>query len=394
MIDPAMVGDSDLIYNTPMSHPLLPQKKASLDASAIPICPLQSAQLDAHLKKRETASTARWVHAQGFEAKTGSICLIPSAKGDLERVLLGVDNLEDGQAFADLSCLLPSGRYYIEDAFFKDDKACFRATLAFGLGAYRFDRYQRASSGPPDQNNVQLYVSTRCSFESLEHWLTAWYLARDLINTPANICTPSYLAQHAERLAKQHGAQLTVLSGSELKSDYPTVYAVGQAGQYLPCVIDLRWGAPDALKLTLVGKGVCFDTGGLNLKPGSSMRLMKKDMGGAAHALAFASLIMAHQLPICLRVLVPAVENAVSANSYRPGDIIKTAAAIHVEIDNTDAEGRLILADALHHAKADQPDYLIDFATLTGAARVALGWGYRTVFYQWRGLVRTIVQRR
>jgi leucyl aminopeptidase len=263
---------------------------------------------------------------------------------------------------------LPEGRFALAQAL--DATIRQRVTLGWLLGAYRLTRF-RSVAPPAVRPRLQL-----SDVEALAPALSAGAAlndARDLINAPANELGPMELAEAVAATARNCGAQLRLVIGAELESAYPLVHAVGRASTRPPCLIDLRWGDPAAPRVTLVGKGVCFDSGGLDLKPAAGMLLMKKDMGGAAVALATARMLMELQAPIQLRLLIPAVENAVAGNACRPGDVIRARSGLAVEINNTDAEGRLILADALADADAESPRLLVDFATLTGAARTALG---------------------
>ncbi|WP_031339361.1 leucyl aminopeptidase family protein, partial [Xanthomonas maliensis] len=238
--------------------------------------------------------------------------------------------------------------------------------LGWALGAYRFARYRKIPRAP-----AELAASPSAETQAL---ITACLQVRDWVNTPTEDMGPQQLEDAARALAQQHGAQLESIVGADLLAqNFPTIHAVGRASHRPPRLIALRWGQADHPHLVLVGKGVCFDTGGLDLKPADGMRNMKKDMGGAAHALALAGLLMARQLPVRLTLLIPAVENAVGPDAFRPGEVITTRAGVSVEIDNTDAEGRLILCDALSYASEQRPDLILDFATLTGAARIALG---------------------
>ena len=262
---------------------------------------------------------------------------------------------------------LPPGTYRLEGAGF--DRA--EAALAWALGGYRFTRYRPA--GATGRDLPRLVASEGVDAEAVSRIAAAVALGRDLVNTPANDLGPAEIEAAARALAERHGAAVTVVSGDALAREFPLVHAVGAASPRAPRLIDLTWGEANAPRVTLVGKGVAFDTGGLDIKPSAGMLLMKKDMGGAAAALAAAAMVMGARLPVRLRVVIPAVENAVSGNAFRPGDVLRSRAGLTVEIGNTDAEGRLILADALALADAETPDLLVDFATLTGAARVALG---------------------
>lgn len=305
-----------------------------------------------------------WVKSTGFAANPSQVCLIPSKQKGIERVIFGIDKNVSVESFGHLPTSLPPGIYR-----FVDSVEPILSTLGWGMGAYVFTKYRQ----PNNNEKPQLFISHH-QREQTETLLDAIYWVRDLINTPTEDMGPEHLSNAFLQLAQEMGAQCNVIVGEDLLTEnYPAIHCVGRAGQQHPRLIDLTWGEPGHPKITLVGKGVCFDSGGLDLKTSSGMLLMKKDMGGAAHVLGLAKLLMAHQCPIRLRVLVPAVENAVSGNAYRPGDVIRMRSGKTVEVGNTDAEGRLVLADALTEACHDNPDLIIDMATLTGAARVALG---------------------
>lgn len=262
---------------------------------------------------------------------------------------------------------MPQGDYYLAGEWSAAVKE--RLALGWGLGAYQFTRYRQAK--PP---TARLSVDSTCDLRQVRAQIQAIGLVRDLINTPAEDLMPEHLADTMIVLGKEFGARVEQVVGDALlEQNFPAIHAVGRASVHAPRLLDLRWGEEGNPRLTLVGKGVCFDSGGLDLKSANGMRLMKKDMGGAAHALGLARLIMSTGLPVRLRVLVAAVENAVAGNALRPGDVIRSRKGLTIEIDNTDAEGRLILCDALAEGATEQPELLIDFATLTGAARVALG---------------------
>jgi leucyl aminopeptidase len=312
----------------------------------------------------------QFARANGFKAKPGACLTLPAADGEITQVVFGLD--EEAGKFRDpfragqLPGLLPPGVYRFANV--APDQAHL-ATLAFALGCYRFGRY-RKSEAP----EVRLVPPDGVDIADIGRMAEAAALARDLINTPSNDMGPEELAQAAERLAQRFGAKFTCIVGEELtRKNFPLIHAVGMASSRAPRLIDFAWGDPSHPKVTLVGKGVCFDTGGLDLKPSSSMLIMKKDMGGAANVLALAQMVMDAGLKVRLRVLIPAVENAVAGNAFRPLDIFTSRKGLTVEIGNTDAEGRLVLADALALADEDKPDLLIDLGTLTGAARVALG---------------------
>jgi leucyl aminopeptidase len=349
-------------------------------ASAIPVHAV-SKDTFAAWRDAQDVRVQAWIKAVGFKAKPGQAVLLPGADGRVERVVYVLDDegLGGPWAWAALQGQLPKdGVFAIEDAL--DATAATDAALGFALADYTYDRY-RAGSEDEDPNETPRLVwpeATDRAYVRAAHGATR--LARDLINTPASDMGPAELAHAARELADATGAQYVEVVGVDLiREGYPAIYAVGRGAEdgRAPRLIDFSWsrkdGRPDAPKVTLVGKGVCFDSGGLNIKSTGGMKLMKKDMGGAAHALALASMIMAMGLDVRLRVLIAAVENSVSATAMRPSDVVATRQGLSVEIGNTDAEGRVILADALALASEDQPQVLLDFATLTGAARVALG---------------------
>ena len=316
----------------------------------------------------QSPAVAAWVKAVGFTGEAGSTVFLPGPDGAVAHVLAGVSAIDDLWAFAGLPASLPAGSYKIDAAL--DARAATRAALGWALGSYRFSRYRK----PPEKGFANLVWPAEADRGEVERAATATWLVRDLVNTPACDMGPAELARAAQDLAAEFDAAVEVIVGQDLLDrDYPAVHAVGRASPREPRLIDLRWGNPAHPKVTIVGKGVCFDTGGLDLKPSSAMLIMKKDMGGAAHALALGRMIMMAGLPVRLRVLVPAVENVVSGDSFKPQDVLKTRKGLTVEVGNTDAEGRLILCDALAEADSEKPELLIDFATLTGAARVALG---------------------
>jgi leucyl aminopeptidase len=338
------------------------------DASdAVPVTPVAASDLAASLA-RLGARTARWAEATGFKAEPEQVVLIPDESGGLARVVVGWNPAEPLWALAALPNQLPEGNYMLADA---PHDAATALTLGWALGGYEFARYKTRKRGW-----ARLVWPADADRSLVERLAEATFLARDLINTPAEHMGPADLAATAAQLADKHHAFYRAVVGDALLAEnYPTIHAVGRAAApgREPRLVDVRWGDPAAPKVTLVGKGVCFDTGGLDLKPASGMRLMKKDMGGAATILGLADAVMTAHLPVRLRVLVPAVENAVAGNAIRPLDIVKTRKGLTVEIGNTDAEGRLILCDALAEADSEKPTLLIDFATLTGAARTALG---------------------
>jgi leucyl aminopeptidase len=310
----------------------------------------------------------RWTQAQGFRAQPGSHLAVPDASGAVCAVLVGLSRTDDPWALAALPLGLPEGTYALDARGLQIDRSA--AVIGWGLGAYQFSRYRK-----PARAAAKLAVDLEDpALASAVAMLRASVLTRDLINTPTENMGPEHLENTARSLAQAHGAQFHSIVGEALISErFPAIHAVGRASHRAPRLIELNWGDPNHPRLAIVGKGVCFDTGGLDMKPADGMRNMKKDMGGAAHALALAQLVMAQQLPVRLQLLVPAVENAIAADAYRPGEVIATRAGFSVEIDNTDAEGRVVLCDALTYASENKPDLIMDFATLTGAARIALG---------------------
>ena len=335
-------------------------------ARACPIQFVSPSGLKTCLGKLPSAAR-NWAKAQGFAAARSQWVVLPGDNGKITGVLFGTgpspDELDPFVVGA-LSSKLPAGAYALKDC------PADESLVAIGwlLDAYRFDRYSKV-----DQPAAALVCSSGMDRADILRIADASRLTRDLINTPTSDMGPIELEQAARDLAKSSKAKIRVVSGAALEKGFPMIHAVGRASISPPRLIDLTWGPAKAKKVTLVGKGVCFDTGGLDIKPASGMLLMKKDMGGAANVLGLAAMIMAARLPVRLRVLIPAVENSISSNAFRPSDILHSRKGITVEIGNTDAEGRLVLADALALADDEKPDLLIDMATLTGAARVALG---------------------
>ncbi len=338
-------------------------------AGAVPVLVLSKAGLAAwceHAPARERD----WAAATGFTGEGGKIALVPDEAGRLGRVLVGMADGEAAMwALAGLPETLPPGRYRIDGMPEGGDPS--RLALGWALGTYAFTRYRGSKK---EKGGASLAWPAGADRALVERLAAAVFLARDLINTPASDMGPAELAEAAIHVAERADAQHRVIAGDALLAEnYPTIHAVGRASVRAPRLVDIVWGDADAPKVTLVGKGVCFDSGGLDLKTASGMLMMKKDMGGAAIMLGLAQAIMAARLPVRLRVLLPMVENAVSGNAMRPRDIVKTRKGLTVEIGNTDAEGRLILCDALAEASRETPVLLLDAATLTGAARVAVG---------------------
>ncbi|NTS30778.1 leucyl aminopeptidase family protein [Phyllobacterium sp. BT25] len=306
-----------------------------------------------------------WAKANGFDGQSARLLIIPNDKGEVAGALLGTGKDDARLVAGKLATGLPKGSWHFANVVGEPNLAA----LGFLLGGYKFTKY-----GKKDELDVTLASPAGADKVDVRRLANAVTLARDLINTPTNDMGPEALEQAVRKVADNYKASVNVIKGDALlKQNFPMIHAVGRAGSEEPRLIDVEWGKKDAPRVTLVGKGVCFDTGGLDIKPSSSMLLMKKDMGGAANVLALASLIMDAKLPVRLRVLIPAVENSISANAFRPSDILASRKGLTVEIGNTDAEGRLVLADALALADDEEPEILIDMATLTGAARVALG---------------------
>ncbi len=334
--------------------------------ASIPITALRAADLPAWRLGCDL-STQAWLAASAFEAPACAVSLVPSRAGGIERILVGVGPGESLAALAGLPYALPPGDYHVESL--PQDCDPYLAALGFGLGSYRFTRYKKLPRPP-----ARLLPSPGVDLVRLERELAASCWVRDLINTPTEDMGPQHLEQAARELADAHSADFRSVVGAELLAgNFPSIHAVGRASHRPPRLIELNWGDPSHPRVAIVGKGVCFDTGGLDVKSAEGMRWMKKDMGGAAHALALTRLVLEAKLPVRVQMLVPAVENALAGNAYRPGEVIATRAGLSVEIDNTDAEGRVVLADALTYAGEQSPELIIDFATLTGAARVALG---------------------
>ena len=343
------------------------------DGDSIAIVPIGPDRLEAW-RASAPPEASLWVGRTGFSALPGSICLVPSHGGRLACVLAGIERHDDPWALAHVPEAVPAGGYHLDLDW--SSRQIEGAALGWALAAYRFERYKKA---PPP--SATLFPGSAATAGAARVRARAVALVRDLINTPAGDMMPGELAGAVSDLATRHGAGLRIVTGEALLDEgYPAIHAVGRASAHPPRLIDLTWGDPGAPRLTLVGKGVCFDSGGLDIKPASGMRLMKKDMGGAAHTIGLADLVMSTGLPVRLRMLVPAVENAIAGNAYRPGDVVPTRKGLTIEVENTDAEGRIVLSDALADGAADVPDLMIDFATLTGAARVALGTDLPAMF--------------
>ena len=338
------------------------------------------------------AASRQWLQTLGFTGAPDTHALLPDAQGGLQAVWAGVRSADHPWALSALPRALPAGRYRLADTGLgeaglpADPQA---AALSWQLGAYAFGRYKAPRRAAAE---LQLPASDAARHGLLLAQVVAH--TRDLVNTPAEDMGPEQLAEAVKAVAQAHGAKFKQTVGDALlKANFPAIHAVGRAASRAPRLIEMTWGSPKAPKLTLVGKGVCFDTGGVNIKGADGMRQMKKDMGGAANALGLATLVMSLKLNVRLTLLIPAVENAIAGNAYRPGDVFKTRSGLHIEIGNTDAEGRVILCDALAYAAEAQPDLLIDMATLTGAARVALGGQLPALFCRDMALARDLVDR-
>jgi leucyl aminopeptidase len=358
--------------------------KKTVPAKATPITVVDRAAFQA-LAPGLPEATRAWLATVGFVGAADSHALVPGADGRLAQVFAGVSHVAHPFALSSLPLALPAGEYRLADGGLALQAEA--AAMSWELGGYRFDLYKPAKREP-----ATLWLPAGADAERGLALAAAMAATRDLVNTPAEHMGPAELAGAAKALAEQYGAKYGEIVGDALlKKNFPSIHAVGRASTRSPRLIEVNWGNPKHPKLALVGKGVCFDSGGLNIKPGEGMRQMKKDMGGAANALGLATLIMAFKLPVRLQLLIPAVENSIAGNAYRPGDIIKTRKGLHIEIGNTDAEGRVILCDALAYAAEGEPDLVIDLATLTGAARVALGAQLPALFAKHMDTARDLV---
>jgi len=358
-------------------------------AGVIPVAALTKDRLPAWLAEA-LERERNWLTAIGFSAEQGKLALVPADNGRLARVVVGLgEGSEPGAgmwALAGLPDALPEGSYRLETA--PDGADPTRLALGWALATYAFTRYREKKAAA-----TALVWPDGADRGRVERLAGGVFLARDLANTPAGDLGPAELAAEAARVAKVGGARHRVIVGDELLAEnFPTIHAVGRAAAQPPRLVDIVWGEAAAPKVTLIGKGVCFDTGGLDLKTASGMRLMKKDMAGAAIVLGLAQAIMDANLPVRLRVLLPLVENAVAGNAVHPMDIVRTRKGLTVEIGNTDAEGRLILCDALAEATTERPALLVDMATLTGAARVALGPELAALFCNNEGLAQGLLE--
>ena len=339
-------------------------------ANAVPLIPVSA---DDWPSKLNSDQSRDFIRRSGFRGQAGQHAVVPDGEGGIQCVLFAAEEGPQTWSLAQLAAELPEGDYAMPESWDTGQRQA--AALGWALAGYRFDRYTDKDAAVAC---LQVDETTRTAAGALA---VAQNLVRDLVNTPTDDMGPDHLEAAVREQAEEFGATLKVISGDELlEQNYPAIHAVGRASHKPPRLIELNWGRDEDPRLALVGKGVCFDTGGLNIKGGSGMSKMKKDMGGAAHVLALARLVMEHELPVRLQLLIPAVENAIAGNAYRPGDVVATRKGLSVEIGNTDAEGRVILSDALTYASESDPDFILDFATLTGAARIGLGADLPPVF--------------
>lgn len=337
-------------------------------SGAVQIIPVLKSNFEKFIKTAAT-NISNWLITNNFKANSGEICLVADSKGKLCSVYVGMLERNDIKAFANIALKLPPAKYYIDYRLTKE------VSILWALAQYQFTRYKKNDSKP------KILVLAKNQLKEVRAIVESTFLIRNLINTPTEDLGPQELSYELEKLAKTHNANFSEVMGNDLiAQNFPAIYIVGRASNRDPRLLRMSWGTDKAPLLCLVGKGVCFDTGGLDLKPSNGMRYMKKDMGGAAHVIGLANLIMTMNLPIRIEVIIPAVENSVAGNSYRPGDVINTRQGLTVEVGNTDAEGRLVLADALTLASELKPKLILDFATLTGAARVALGLDVAAMF--------------
>ncbi len=344
----------------------LPTGFATPDQAAAPhpLHVVTSAGFDAW-RAAQPAAVQAWLGAQRFDGSAGTAISWADAHGGIAGAAIGIGDALDAYSYAHAPMALPGSDWRVATSLDADAQRALQ--LGWGLGCYRFDRYKAGKRVPAR------LVADSFDAEAFD-LLAACVRVRDLVNTPTEHMGPDELEAVARELASTHGATIAVVAGDELLArNYPAIHAVGRASHRAPRIIEVSWGEASHPHIAICGKGVCFDTGGLDLKTAAGMRNMKKDMGGAAHALALAELLMARKLPLRITVLVAAVENSIGPNAFRPGEVIATRKGVSIEIDNTDAEGRLVLCDALARACELTPDLLLDFATLTGAARVALG---------------------
>jgi leucyl aminopeptidase len=354
-----------------MKRPMQPPLSAA-PANAIPIHALRTEEWASWLAER-ALQIAQTAALYDFRAQAGKSLVVQASDGAIDRVILGLGDKPNAMLFGALGKELPAGDYRID--YLPGALSLSQAAIGFALGAYAFTHFKERKKAAPR------LIGLDAAFATADRIARAVYLARDLINLPANVMGPEGLHAQAEALAERIGAKFSAIVGEALLDQkYKLIHAVGRAAKEPPRLLHIHWGQANAPRLALVGKGVTFDSGGLDIKPDSAMRLMKKDMGGAANVLGLMQAIAEANLPIQVDVWIPAVENAIGADAFRPGDVLISRKGLSVEIDNTDAEGRLILADALTRAGEDNPDLVFDFATLTGAARIALGQDLTPLF--------------
>lgn len=350
-------------------------------ANARPIHVVTPAEYNDWLN-RQDAVTKNWLAASNFKVDDRSTSIVPGEDGQVKLVVCCVNDKKSLWSVGGLAMLLPPGQYQVVNA----EDVYTDYAIAWALGAYQFIRYKKATRVP-----AQLVVP-KDKLPLIENMVTSLYTVRDLINTPTDDMGPTEFARAAETIAKECQAEFRQIVGEDLlKENYAAIHMVGRASDDAPRLIDMRWGNPSHPKVTLVGKGVCFDSGGLDIKPSAYMLLMKKDMAGGAHVLGLARMIMQAKLPVRLRVLIPVVENVISGNAYRPGDVVKGRKGLTIEIGNTDAEGRVVLSDALTEAVSENPELLIDISTLTGAARVAVGTEIAALFSNNNAVVNDVI---
>jgi len=353
---------------------------------AVPIKPVPLDQWDDFLTKQTPRVKQFLQRRKQLMKSPGMLAILNNSEAELESVFVAVESLVDLRGVGALPKLLPEAQYILDETL--DWAARELAAIYWGLGAYQFSRYQSVKA-----ELSQLVLDDAMNVAHIETIVSGVYLSRDLINTPTQDLSPADLAEAIIALGKEYNATVTQVIGDDLLTQgYRAIHAVGRAAHVAPRLVDLRWGDESHPKVTLVGKGVCFDTGGLNIKSADGMQLMKKDMSGSACVLGLAQMIMCSKLKVRLRVLIPAIENAISGNAYRPGDVIKMRSGKTVEVTNTDAEGRLVLADSLIEASLEKPDFLINMASLTGAARVALGPSIGNLFTHDQALATDLMQ--
>jgi len=334
------------------------------DSSSIPVHIVLKPEFN-NWKKKQAESIQEWIAASNFKAKKNSMLTIPNAQGGMQSVLVIAEPEKLIWCLGQCAKQLPAGKYHLASGHNENEQIF----IGWGLGAYTFDKYKKMK-----QPLCQLYLEEGLEQNKLFSILQAITVVRDMVNMPASDMMPQHISNECNEIAEQFDSSISEIVGEELiAKNYPVIHAVGRASVHEPRIIEFQWGDTKHPRVSLIGKGVSFDSGGLDIKSAQGMRMMKKDMGGAAHVLGLAYAIMKLKLPVQLQVLIPAVENAISSNAFRPGDIITSRCGKTIEIDNTDAEGRLILCDAITKACEDKPDLIIDFATLTGAARISLG---------------------